>query len=62
MKDVRKWIRVAERAGWSVQYTGGKHLKWTPPAGPFIISGTTQSEPRGFHNLRSRLRKAGLDI
>jgi predicted RNA binding protein YcfA (HicA-like mRNA interferase family) len=58
-KDVTKLIRKARKQGWTVEHTGGSHLKWTPPDGPFVITAQT---PRRTERLMAKLRKAGLEI
>lgn len=64
-RDLKEIRTVAKRAGWSVNVTGGGHLRFCPPPslrGPCIFTGSTPSDHRAIANLRARLRKAGLGV
>lgn len=60
-KDIRKLAALARRAGWSVEYTGGGHLRWVPPQGGPVYSASTPSDLRVLANMKARLRRAGLE-
>jgi hypothetical protein len=52
---------AARRLRWSVTRTGGNHLKWRPPGGRFVITGSTPGG--GNHSVANdlgRLRESGL--
>jgi hypothetical protein len=64
-KETEKLIKLARKQGWTVEVTGGNHLKWTPPPG----SVSTEPEICGltpvsvaFMKLRTRLVKKGLNL
>lgn len=61
-KDLIPLIRHAKKHGWMVEYTGSQHLRWQSPTGAFVFSGNTVSDHRAVHNIRARLRRAGLDV
>ncbi len=61
-KLLRKWQRVAEKAGWTVEQTGGNHLCWTSPTGESTYTPLTPGARRSLQNTRAQLRRAGLDI
>jgi hypothetical protein len=58
---LRPAYRAARKARWAVTRTDGNHLKWTSPAGDFVI---TPASPRGgrhsIANTLAELRRAGL--
>jgi hypothetical protein len=60
-KELRKRIKVAEAAGWTV-ITDRKHLIFRPAdtSQPQIVSAKTGSDWRGLRNLDATLRRAGL--
>lgn len=76
-KELREIILIARAAGWSVWKTHRNHLRFKPPAGSLqpregdhedhraggrtLTHGTTDSDRRGLHALRSDLRRAGLE-
>jgi hypothetical protein len=58
----RDLIAIAVAQGWTVAPTKGNHWKLTPPDdGPFIICAHTSGGGRGVQNLRSMLRKRGVE-
>jgi hypothetical protein len=59
MKDVNQLIRLAVKANWTVESTGGGHWKLRSPAGPVVICGATPGQS-AIKNIRNELRKAGL--
>ena len=58
---LRSAARVARKAGWTITVTGGGHLKWTPPAGKFVVTPLSpRAGRRSTDNSLADLRKAGL--
>lgn len=51
-------IKAARNAGWRVKESGG-HTKIFPPV---IVIPSTPSDYRAIENLKSLLKKAGLDV
>ena len=48
-----------ERDGWTVEKTGGHHLKWTPPGGGrAIYSASTPGDGRTLKNTLAQLKRA----
>lgn len=64
MTDVDALIAQARRQGWTVEKRASNHLLFRPPdrAIPAIVTAATPSDWRGPLNLRSHLRRAGLDL
>jgi len=62
-KDTEKLIRLAKKQGWSIEVTGGNHLKWLPPtkSQDLVISGLTMNTS-GILQTKKRLKKAGLNV
>lgn len=60
--DLKRLMKLAREQGWSVEMTGGHHLRWTPPEGPYVICPSTPSDHRSIPNTISNLRKAGLEV
>lgn len=62
-KDLRKLVKKAKKLGWTVEVTGGTHLKWIPPwDADFVMTGSTPSDYRAWKNICQRLRRAGLKL
>lgn len=64
MKIPQHLRHLAKRAiagGWEITHTGSGHLKWTPPRGPSVITGST-GHRKGFGPRMERrdLERAGL--
>lgn len=59
---VRELVKAAQAAGWRVELTGGGHVRFLPPEGPVVFGSQTPSSPAGWRNLRSDLRRAGLEV
>lgn len=61
-KEMRRLARLAAKAGWTVETTGGGHLKWTPPNGrdPVFSSATPRNGNTANH--RALLKKRGLHL
>lgn len=60
-KELRPLVRVALDAGWKLT-RGGKHYKLTSPAGACVFMSGTGVGSRGVQNMRSVLKRAGLDV
>lgn len=61
-KDFKAIIKSAEAQGFRVELSNSGHLKWFSPNGrDVIVSGSTESDPRGIKNHLARLRKAGYN-
>lgn len=61
-RELRGLARAAQQAGWTIRLTGGDHLRWESPDGTVVHSSGSPSDRREFMNVRSRLRRAGLDV
>lgn len=61
-KKLKEWTRLERRSGWTVEQTGGNHMRFTPPAGRFIICSLSPSDHRAMLKVRCVLRRAGLGI
>lgn len=62
-EGLRSAGKAARKAQWSIVFTGGNHLRWTPPAGPFVITPyTPRGGCRSNENSIRYLRQAGLKI
>jgi len=63
VQRLRELQRLAERQGWEVTRTGGRHLRFRPPdrAQAIVIVGYSPSAS-GLRDAEAQLRKSGLDI
>lgn len=61
-KDVRRWVKIARKAGWTVELTKDSHVRWLSPNGGRTYTSGSPSDGRGRLNARSELRRLGLDI
>lgn len=63
-KDLNQLKTLAENQGWDVSLTSGGHLRWDPPDKRFrpVFSASTPSDYRALNNIKSRLKRAGLQI
>lgn len=61
-RDLRDLAKAAVQAGWTLFKTGGDHIKWRSPSGAIVFSASTPSDFRVARNVRTELRKRGLDI
>ena len=52
----------ARAAGWTIEMTGGTHLRWTAPGGQAVISSASPSDRRATVQLTGNLRQAGLAV
>jgi hypothetical protein len=59
-RDVRPLAQRARAQGWHVCACSGGHIRWSSPAGGFVISSATPSDRRAPRNLRRALRRHGL--
>jgi hypothetical protein len=59
-RDVRPLAQRARTQGWHVCACSGGHIRWSSPAGGFVISSATPSDRRAPRNLRRALRRHGL--
>jgi len=55
------FARKARAEGWEITVTGSGHLRWKPPCGPIVITGSTPHR-KGFGPRMERrdLERAGL--
>ena len=60
-KDTRKLLRRARKAGFIVE-SCGKHLRIVTPTGDKLTCAVSPSCSSTYENLKSKLRKAGLEI
>jgi hypothetical protein len=62
-EPLREAGRKAIAAGWKITRTNRGHLKWQPPAGCFIITGSTPGGgKRSTANALADMKRAGLDV
>lgn len=47
------------RQGWSIEKTGGNHLRYIAPQGNIVIRSSTCSDKNGLHNFLGDLKRAG---
>lgn len=58
---LRALARRARAEGWTVTRTGSGHVRWSPPRGRPVITGSTpESYGHGPRNALKELAKAGL--
>lgn len=55
-------VEAAIEAGWTLERTGGNHLKLQSPDGKVVFLPSSPSDWRGAKNMRSLLRRYGLDV
>jgi hypothetical protein len=64
-KDTKRVLdQIRETPGWRVEKGGGGHWKVYPAdkTKPMITVADTPSEMRGYQNMLSQLKRAGLDL
>lgn len=63
-KDIDELVLAVQQAGWRMERSVGKHLVVYPtdPTKPPVTIPKSISDHRGLANLRSYLRKGGLDV
>lgn len=60
-KHLKQAARRARAEGWTITVTGGGHLKWRPPSGRALITGSTpKRRGHGPRNSERAFAKAGL--
>ena len=59
-KEIQRLLRLAKKQGVVVNIGGGGHLKWVLPKG-IVYTAKTPGDYRAVQNMRSLLRKAGLE-
>ena len=59
-RETRALIKHAVDHGWTVEI--GSHIKLRSPSGELVVTGASPSDRRAHLNLRSILRKKGLDV
>ena len=62
-KDVRKLLKRAEKAGFTVEHRG-KHIVATPPNGaePVVVASSSLSSDRALIAVRVDFKRAGLAL
>ena len=60
-KEMGSLVELALDQGWPVPVVDGSKLKWTNPEGGQITT-PTRVVGRGFNNVKTQLRRLGLDI
>lgn len=61
-KDQRRLIAKAEAAGWQVRDTKAGWKLYSPDGKTIVTMHTSSSDNRAIANMRSDLRKGGLDV
>lgn len=61
-RDLRPLKALALQHGWTIEYTKGKHTKWTSPQGKTAIAAGTGGEGRGTANFIATLKRMGLPV
>lgn len=63
-KDVEQLAKIARNQKWVVTHTESNHLEFRPPSKDkqIVVTSLTSSDWRSYQNLKSRLRKSGLEI
>lgn len=60
-KEIARFVKLAEDQNWEVRRTKGNHLMFTPPGDrPHVLVAGTPSDHRAIMNVRSLLRRSGL--
>jgi len=60
-KHLKQAARRARAEGWTIELTGRNHLRWKPPRGRAVITGSTpQRNGHSPRNEQRSLAKAGL--
>jgi hypothetical protein len=62
-KHLRHLARRALADGWEITVTGSGHLRWRPPRGTAVVTGSTPERyGHGPRNARRALARAGLRV
>jgi len=60
---LRELIALVQERGWRVEIGGGTHVKFYTPLGRYVTScTTTYTGARSYYEVRSKLRRAGLEV
>lgn len=60
-KDLKRIFKMAEEQGFRIKHTATNHAQFFTAGGEFVTgSASTPSEYRGWHNMLSRLKRAGF--
>jgi hypothetical protein len=60
-KHLKQAARRARAQGWTIELTGKGHLKWSPPRGQAVMTGSTPKRyGHGPRNEQRAFAKAGL--
>jgi predicted RNA binding protein YcfA (HicA-like mRNA interferase family) len=54
----KKVIEEMHAEGWTIEATGGGHVKWRHPSGALVYSAATPSDRRAWNNHLSQMRRA----
>lgn len=61
--EVRRWVRLAEKRGWTVEGGCGRHFRFLPPGGStIVVVSSTPSDSHALANARRDLKRAGLPL
>lgn len=59
----QSFAKAAWEQGWTISRTSKSHLAWTTPQGTTVFTpGTPSVKGVGIIRIKSKLRRAGLDI
>lgn len=63
-KELDGYVLAAQKAGWRIEQSAGKHQVVYPadPTKPPVTIPRSISDHRGLANVRSYLRKSGLNV
>lgn len=62
-RELRPFVKAAIDQGWSVEKTGGGHLRFKSPTGAVVFTPSTPGGGnRAIENTRAALRRAGLNL
>lgn len=60
-KELKSLAALARAQCWTVDFTDGNHIRWSPPSGADdIITAATPSSTRSIANIKADLKRAGL--
>lgn len=60
--DMMKLIKLAKKAGCTVERTGSGHWKITTPSGAVLITSFSPSSPIPYRDTVQHLKKAGVKL
>jgi hypothetical protein len=62
-RELRPLVLAAVEAGWTVERTGGGHLRFKSPSGALVFTPSTPGGGRrSIENCRAELRRKGLNL